>query len=128
MVDQAKKDSPTNYFLANRNLGWFVFGASMLASNVDSEHIVGLAGTGAKSSLARGHYELHSWLVLILGWVFVPFYMRSQVFTMPEFLERRDNEKARWLLSIVQMLSYVIANVSVTIFAGAALYSNCFWG
>jgi SSS family solute:Na+ symporter len=99
----------------------------MLASNVGSDHIVGLAGTGAKSGLARGHYELHSWIVLILGWVFVPFYMRSQVFTMPEFLERRASEKARWLLSIVQILSYVIAKVSVTIFAGAELYSNRFW-
>jgi SSS family solute:Na+ symporter len=119
-----KKDSPTDYFLANRNLGWFVIGASILASNVGSEHIVGLAGTGAKSGLAMGHYELHSWIVLMLGWVFVPFYMRSQVFTMPEFLERRYNEKTRWLLSIVQMLSYVIAKVSVTIFAGAVVFES----
>ncbi|RPI03994.1 MAG: Na+/glucose cotransporter [Ignavibacteriae bacterium] len=119
-----KKDSPTDYFLANRNLGWFVIGASILASNVGSEHIVGLAGTGAKSGLVMGHYELHSWIVLMLGWVFVPFYMRSQVFTMPEFLERRYNEKTRWLLSIVQMLSYVIAKVSVTIFAGAVVFES----
>jgi len=98
-----KKDSPTDYFLANRNLGWFVIGASILASNVGSEHIVGLAGTGAKSGLVMGHYELHSWIVLMLGWVFVPFYMRSRVFTMPEFLERRYNVKARWLLSIIQL-------------------------
>ncbi len=119
-----KKDSPTDYFLANRNLGWFVIGASILASNVGSEHIVGLAGTGAKSGLAMGHYELHSWIVLILGWVFVPFYMRSRVFTMPEFLERRYNEKARWLLSIVQLLSYIIAKVSVTIYAGAVVFNS----
>ena len=69
-----KKDSPEEYFLANRNLGWFVIGASILASNVGSEHIAGLAGTGAKSGLAMGHYELHSWLALTLGWVFVSFY------------------------------------------------------
>jgi len=119
-----KKDSPTDYFLANRNLGWFVIGASILASNVGSEHIVGLAGTAAKSGLAMGHYELHSWIVLILGWVFVPFYMRSRVFTMPEFLERRYNEKARWLLSIVQLLSYIIAKVSVTIYAGAVVFNS----
>jgi SSS family solute:Na+ symporter len=118
------KDSPTDYFLANRNLGWFVIGASILASNVGSEHIVGLAGTGAKSGLAMGHYELHSWIVLMLGWVFVPFYMRSKVFTMPEFLERRYNSKTRWLLSIVQLLSYVIAKVSVTIYAGAVVFNS----
>ena len=122
-----QKDSPTDYFLAHRNLGWFVIGASILASNVGSEHIVGLAGTAAKSGLAMGHYELHSWIVLILGWVFVPFYMRSRVFTMPEFLERRYNEKARWLLSIVQLLSYIIAKVSVTIYAGAVVF-NAFLG
>jgi len=119
-----KKDSPSDYFLANRNLGWFVIGASILASNVGSEHIVGLAGTGAKSGLAMGHYELHSWIVLTLGWVFVPFYMRSKVFTMPEFLERRYNEKTRWLLSIVQLLSYVIAKASVTIYAGAVVFNS----
>nr|RJP63361.1 MAG: Na+/glucose cotransporter [Ignavibacteriales bacterium] len=122
-----KKNSPKEYFLANRNLGWFVIGASILASNVGSEHIVGLAGTAAKSGLAMGHYELHSWIVLILGWVFIPFYMRSQVYTMPEFLERRYNEKARWLLSIVQLLSYIIAKVSVTIYAGAVVF-NAFLG
>jgi len=118
------KSSPTDYFLANRNLGWWVIGASILASNVGSEHIVGLAGTGATSGLVMGHYELHSWVVLVLGWVFVPFYMRSMVYTMPEFLERRFNAKARRLLSIIQLLSYVIAKASVTIFAGALVFNS----
>ena len=118
------KESPSDYFLANRNLGWWVIGASILASNVGSEHIVGLAGTAAKTGLVMGHYELHSWIVLILGWVFVPFYMRSMVYTMPEFLERRFNAKARRLLSIIQLLSYVIAKASVTIFAGALVFNS----
>ncbi len=118
------KSSPSDYFLANRNLGWWVIGASILASNVGSEHIVGLAGTGATSGLVMGHYELHSYIVLILGWVFVPFYMRSMVYTMPEFLERRFNAKARRLLSIIQLLSYVIAKASVTIFAGALVFNS----
>src|SRR5687768_3284432 len=118
------KDSPSDYFLANRNLGWFVIGASILASNVGSEHIVGLAGTAANSGVVMGHYELHSWIILTLGWVFVPFYMRSMVYTMPEFLERRFNAKARWLLSIIQLISYVIAKASVTIFAGALVFNS----
>ncbi len=118
------KNSPTDYFLANRNLGWWVIGASILASNVGSEHIVGLAGTAASSGTVMGHYELHSWIVLILGWVFVPFYMRSKVYTMPEFLERRFNPQARRLLSIIQLLSYVIAKASVTIFAGALVFNQ----
>jgi SSS family solute:Na+ symporter len=119
-----KKDSPQDYFLANRNLGWFVIGASILASNIGSEHIVGLAGTAANSGLVMGHYELHSWIILVLGWVFVPFYMRSMVYTMPEFLERRYNSKSRMLLSVIQLLSYIIAKVSVTIYAGALVVTS----
>lgn len=118
------KASPSDYFLANRNLGWWVIGASILASNVGSEHIVGLAGTGATSGVVMGHYEMHSWIVLVLGWLFVPFYMRSMVYTMPEFLERRFNAKSRRLLSIIQLLSYVIAKASVTIFAGALVFNS----
>lgn len=118
------KDNASDYFLANRNLGWFVIGASILASNVGSEHIVGLAGSAARSGTVLGHYELHSYLVLVLGWVFVPFYMRSMVYTMPEFLERRFNPQARRLLSIIQLLSYVIAKASVTISAGALVFNQ----
>lgn len=118
------KETTSDYFLANRNLGWFVIGASILASNVGSEHIVGLAGSAARSGTVLGHYELHSYIVLILGWVFVPFYLRSSVYTMPEFLERRFNPQARRLLSIIQLFSYVIAKASVTIFAGALVFQQ----
>ena len=120
------KESPSDYFLANRNLGWFVIGASILASNVGSEHIVGLAGTAASSGVVMGHYELHSWIILTLGWVFVPFYMRSMVYTMPEFLERRFNAKSRILLSVIQLLSYIITKASVTIFAAATVITIFF--
>jgi SSS family solute:Na+ symporter len=118
------KETTSDYFLANRNLGWFVIGASILASNVGSEHIVGLAGSAAKSGTVLGHYELHSYIVLILGWVFVPFYLRSSVYTMPEFLEKRFNPEARRLLTIIQLISYVIAKASVTIFAGALVFNQ----
>ncbi|NBO48361.1 MAG: Na+/glucose cotransporter [Chitinophagia bacterium] len=118
------KETTSDYFLANRNLGWFVIGASILASNVGSEHIVGLAGSAAKSGTVLGHYELHSYIVLILGWVFVPFYIRSSVYTMPEFLEKRFNPQSRRLLTIIQLISYVIAKASVTIFAGALVFNQ----
>jgi len=119
-----KKDSTQEYFLADRNLGWFVIGTSILASNVGSEHVVGLAGTGASCGLVMGHYELHSWIALLLGWVFVPFYLRSKVFTMPEFLERRYNEKSRWFLSVISLVSYVMTKVSVTVYAGAIVITS----
>ena len=82
-----KQESSADYFLAGRNLGWFVIGASLFASNIGSEHLVGLAGAGAKSGMAMAHYELHAWCLLVLGWVLAPFYYRTNVFTMPEFLE-----------------------------------------
>ena len=112
-----KNKNTEDYFLAGRNVGWFVIGASIFASNIGSEHVVGLAGTGAESGLPMAHYELHAWIVLLLGWVFLPFYMRSGVFTMPEFLEKRFDSRSRWFLSIFSLLGYVITKVSVTIYA-----------
>ena len=72
----------TDYFLAGRNVGFFAIGASIFASNIGSEHIVGLAGQGASTGLAMAHYELHAWIVVLLAWVFVPFYYQSKVFTV----------------------------------------------
>ena len=123
-VIRQKHDSPTDYFLAGRHVGWFVIGASIFASNIGSEHIVGLAGTAAKTGVVMGHYELHSWLVLLLGWVFVPFYMRSKVFTMPEFLELRYSPKARWFLSLITLVGYILTKVSVTVYAGAVVFQT----
>ncbi len=118
------KDSSTDYFLAGRNLGWWVIGASIFASNIGSEHIVGLAGSGATSGVAMAHYELHAWCLLVLAWVFVPFYMRSMVFTMPEFLERRFNEKSRYVLSIVSLITFVVSKIAVGIFAGGVVFGT----
>lgn len=121
-VIRQRQESSADYFLAGRHVGWFVIGASIFASNIGSEHIVGLAGTAAKSGVVMGHYELHSWLVLLLGWVFVPFYLRSRVFTMPEFLEKRYSPTARWFLSVVTLVGYVLTKVSVTVYAGAVVF------
>ena len=113
-----------DYFLAGRNVGWFVIGASLFSSNIGSEHLVGLAGSGATSGVAPGQFEvLASLILLLLGWVFVPFYIRSGVFTMPEFLERRYSSGARWYLATVSILAYVLTKISVTIFAGAVVFS-----
>src|SRR5262245_6782607 len=83
------KDTATDFFLAGRHLPWFLVGASIFASNIGSEHVVGLAGSGATDGVAMAHYELHAWCLLVLAWVFIPFYMRSMIYTMPEFLEKR---------------------------------------
>lgn len=117
------KDTADDYFLAGRNLGWFVIGASIFASNIGSEHLVGLAGSGCTDGVAMAHYELHAWCLLVLGWILVPFYMRSNVFTMPEFLEKRFSPTARWVLSLISLVAYVITKIAVGIFAGGVVFS-----
>src|ERR1051325_3930916 len=101
-----KPDTTDDYFLAGRNLGWFLVGASIFASNIGSEHVVGLAGAGATSGVALAHYELHAWCLLVLGWVFVPFYSRALVYTMPEVLGRRFSPTARWGLSVIPLAAH----------------------
>jgi SSS family solute:Na+ symporter len=119
-----RRQTSTDYFLAGRNVGFFAIGASIFASNIGSEHIVGLAGQGASTGLAMAHYELHAWIVVLLAWVFVPFYYQSRVFTMPEFLEKRFGPKPRWILSLVSLAAYVLTKVSVTVYAGAIVFKT----
>ena len=122
-----KKDKDTSdYFLAGRDATWLAIGASIFASNIGSEHLVGLAGTGATSGMAFAHWEMHGWMILILGWFFVPFYARSGVFTMPEFLERRYNSQSRSFLSIISLVSYVLTKVAVTVYAGGVVFKDVF--
>lgn len=122
-----KKDKDTSdYFLAGRDATWIAIGASIFASNIGSEHLVGLAGAGAGSGMAMAHWEMHGWLILMLGWLFVPFYARSGVFTMPEFLEKRYNSKSRSFLSIISLVSYILTKVAVTVYAGGVVFKDVF--
>jgi len=117
-----RRDTADDYFLAGRNLGWWVVGASIFASNIGSEHLVGLAGSGCTDGVAMAHYELHAWCLLILAWVFVPFYARSKVFTMPEFIERRFSPSSRWVLSVISLVGYVLTKIAVGVFAGGVVF------
>src|SRR5438093_2338627 len=115
-----KERTSTDYFLASRNIGWFAIGASLFVSNISTEHFIGLAGSGATSGLAVGHFEwLACLILLILGWVFVPFYLRSNVFTMPEFLERRFSRSCAVYLAAISILAYVFTKISVHLYAAA---------
>ncbi|NBC66363.1 MAG: sodium/solute symporter [Bacteroidetes bacterium] len=122
-VIKQKTDTASDFFLAGRHLGWFVVGTSIFASNIGSEHLVGLSGTGATDGMALAHYELQAWCLLILAWVMIPFYVRSKVYTMPEFLERRFSPLARTLLSTVSLIAYVLTKIAVGIFAGGIVLS-----
>jgi len=123
-VYRKRKDTAADYFLADRNLGWWLVGASIFASNIGSEHVVGLAGTGATDGVAMAHYELHAWCLLVLAWIFVPFYARSRVFTMPEFLERRFSSHSRYILSIISLISFIVTKIAVGIFAGGIVFAT----
>ena len=125
-VLRQKEENTKDYFLAGKDVGWIAIGASIFASNIGSEHLVGLAGTGADSGLAMAHWEMHAWLILVLGWLFVPFYARSMVFTMPEFLEKRYSSGARSILSIISLISYVLTKVAVTVWAGGTVFQTVF--
>ena len=118
------RDTADDYFLAGRNLGWFIVAASIFSSNIGSEHLVGLAGSGCTDGVAMAHYELHAWCLLVLAWVFVPFYARSMVYTMPEFLERRYSPAARYVLSIISLVAYTVTKIAVGIFAGGIVFST----
>lgn len=122
-VIKRQKKTSDGYFLAGRSLGWFIVGASIFASNIGSEHLVGLAGSGATDGVAMAHYELHAWCLLVLGWVMVPFYMRSKVFTMPEFLEKRFSPRARIVLSGISLVAYILTKIAVGVFAGGVVFA-----
>jgi SSS family solute:Na+ symporter len=122
-LKEKQSQTSTEYFLAGRNLGWWIIGAAVFSSNIGSEHLVGLAGSGATDGVAMAHYELHAWCLLVLGWVMVPFYMRSKVFTTPEFLERRFSPVNRTVLSGISLVAYVLTKLAVGIFAGGVVFA-----
>ncbi len=132
-VVRQKEEDSADYFLSGRDATWIAIGASIFASNIGSEHLIGLAGAGASSGMAMAHWEIQGWMILILGWVFVPFYSRSMVYTMPEFLERRYNPQSRTILSTISIISYVLTKVAVTVYAGGLVFQQVFgiqelWG
>ena len=132
-VLKQKQNSSSDYFLGGKDATWIAIGASIFASNIGSEHLIGLAGTGAASGMAMAHWEIQGWMILLLGWVFVPFYSRSMVYTMPEFLERRYNPQSRTILSLISLISYVLTKVAVTVYAGGLVFQQVFgieelWG
>lgn len=132
-VSRQKQNTASDYFLGGKDATWLAIGASIFASNIGSEHLIGLAGAGASSGMAMAHWEIQGWMILLLGWVFVPFYTRSMVYTMPEFLERRYNGASRTILSLISLISYVLTKVAVTVYAGGLVFQQVFgidtlWG
>ncbi|XP_070571733.1 sodium/glucose cotransporter 4-like isoform X2 [Ptychodera flava] len=118
---RAMRGTMEGYFLAGKSMVWWPVGASLFASNIGSEHFIGLAGTGAASGLAVGSFEFNAmFILLLLGWVFLPVYMAAGVFTMPEYLRRRfGGQRVRVYLAIIALILSIFTKISVNMFAGA---------
>ena len=122
IITRRKQETSQDFFLGGRSVGWLAIGASIFAANIGSEHVIGLAGQGARTGLSMAHWEFHAWVLVLMAWIFLPFYYKSGVQTMPEFLERRFGPRTRWILSLVSLAAYVLTKISVTVFAGALFF------
>jgi len=115
-----KSNVKKNYFLAGKNLGWFAIGSSLFATNISSEHLVGLAGAGSTYGLSVGHFEwLAAVILLLLGWIFAPIFLKADVYTVPQFLGKRFDDSSRIYLTVVSIFSYLFTKIGVTLLAGS---------
>ena len=126
-ISRLDKRGDADYFVAGRKLAWWAIGGSLFATNISSEHLIGLAADGFRTGLAVGNYEWGACIILIiLATVFVPFYVGSKVRTMPEFLERRFGTGARVYLSLITIVANVLVRISVALYAGAIVMEQMF--
>ena len=114
-------------YLFGKGEPWYVIGMAIFAANIGSEHLVGLAGTGAKDGVGMAHWEMQGWMILILGWLFVPFYQllnnkMGKIITMPDFLKFRYTQRTGSWLSIITLIAYILTKVSVTAFTGGIFF------
>ncbi|HNW51292.1 MAG TPA: sodium:solute symporter [Prolixibacteraceae bacterium] len=120
---RSQQGADSQDYLFGKGEPWYIIGAAIFAANIGSEHLVGLAGTGAKAGVGMAHWEMQGWMILILGWLFVPFYQLmnnklGKIITMPDFLKNRYTPATGSWLSIITLIAYVLTKVSVTAFTG----------
>jgi SSS family solute:Na+ symporter len=122
-----KEKKFNDYFLGGKNIGWFMLGMSIFATNISSEHFIGLAGSGASRGLAVGQFELMAiFILIVLGWLLAPIYIKSGVATMPEFLEKRFGPGSSKFFAAISIFLYIFTKITVTIFAGGILFYKIF--
>ena len=129
---KAQKGEDSSAYLFGKGEPWYVIGMAIFAANIGSEHLVGLAGTGAKSGVGMAHWEMQGWMILILGWLFVPFYQllinkMGKIITMPDFLKFRYTQRTGSWLSIITLVAYILTKVSVTALTGG-IFFEYLWG
>lgn len=121
-----RRDASTDhYFLANKSLGWFTVGAAVFTSNISTIHLVGLAAGGAKEGMVIGNFEwMACFTLILLALVFTPFYIRSGVRTLPEFMERRYCPEARTFLAVIGLLGALLIHIGISLFAAAKIFES----
>ena len=129
---KAQQGEDSSAYLFGKGEPWYVIGMAIFAANIGSEHLVGLAGTGAKSGVGMAHWEMQGWMILILGWLFVPFYQllinkMGKIITMPDFLKFRYTQRTGSWLSIITLVAYILTKVSVTALTGG-IFFEYLWG
>ena len=129
---KAQQGEDSSAYLFGKGEPWYVIGMAIFAANIGSEHLVGLAGTGAKSGVGMAHWEMQGWMILILGWLFVPFYQlminkMGKIITMPDFLKFRYTQRTGSWLSIITLVAYILTKVSVTALTGG-IFFKYLWG
>ena len=130
----SRKQKSEDYFLAGRNLTWWLIGGSLIAANISTHHFIGMAGQGFSIGLAIASYEWLSGIILILiGKFFLPFYLKSKITTMPEFLAKRFNHQVRLGFAIISLIGYIFIELAVVLFTGALAIESLFglpvyWG
>lgn len=127
VLSARRQKESDDYFLAGRDLTWWVIGGSLIAANISTHHFIGMAGQGFSIGLAIASYEWIAAIVLILyGKFFLPYYLKSRITTMPEFLERRFNHQVRLAFAVISLIGYVLIELAVVLYTGSLAIESIF--
>ncbi|MEI7903132.1 MAG: sodium:glucose symporter, partial [bacterium] len=117
--------SSNNYFLAARSLKWPVVGMALFATNISTVHMIGLASSGFSEGMVVGNFEwLAPFLLIVLGLIFAPFYFRTKISTLPEYIEGRFGPVSRTILAVMAIFGALFIHIGVTLYAGAVVFQS----
>lgn len=126
-VSRRQERETDDYFLAGRGLAWWVIGGSLIAANISTHHFIGMSGQGFTIGLAIASYEWMAALALILyGRFFLPYYLKTRITTMPEFLESRFNGQVRLVFAVICLVGYIFIELAVVLYTGSLAIQSIF--
>ena len=127
LVSRHGRGNPKDYFMGDKKLPWYVVGTSMVATAVSSDHFIAQVGAGYTNGMVIAAFGWNAWIVYtLLIWIFLPYYMRTGLYTMPEFLERRYNSAARYLFAVFCIVGYIVSLIAGPLYAGGLALETMF--